>query len=125
NVAFLSKILPNFDAPEAGISRYSDLSPYKIKITLSAPDDLNSIRILYHPKITELKPILIIPEDTTDLDNVSIYENQIIRRNGKTATLWISASQHYETIILSNSNFMRLEINSGTIVRTQSAPGNG
>jgi hypothetical protein len=123
NVEFLTEILPNFNAPEAKISRYSDLSPYRVKIRLADSKDVDSLRVLYRPKHSALEPILVPLKRTADSNNFSIYDNQILRQNGREATVWLSCSQLYETVILANSKSMMVELSKGSIERRQSTPG--
>jgi hypothetical protein len=125
NVAFMTEILPYFHAPEANISRYSDVSPYRVKIRLSDPKDVGSLRILYRPKHSALQPILVPLSRTADPENFSNYENQILRQNGRDATVWLSCSQLYEAVILANSKAMTVELDKGKIERRQSTPGFG
>lgn len=125
NVSFLTEILPNFDAPEANISRYSDVSPYRVKVLLADAKDVESLRVLYRPKHPALEPILVPLKKTRDPENFSVYENQILRENGREATVWLSCSQLYETVILANSRSMTVNLSKGSIKRRQSTPGFG
>ncbi|MEE4210227.1 MAG: D-glucuronyl C5-epimerase family protein, partial [Parvularcula sp.] len=44
NIAFLVEVLPNFDAREVSISRYSDASPYRVKVELADAADVDSLQ---------------------------------------------------------------------------------
>jgi hypothetical protein len=123
NVAFLAEVLPNFDARDASISRYSDVSPHRVKVTLASPDDADTLRVLYVPKIEGLQPVLVPLERTADPENFSNYDNQILRQNGREAIVWLSCSQLYDTVVLADSTSMSLTMHTGEVVRTQSAPG--
>ncbi|MGK2741203.1 D-glucuronyl C5-epimerase family protein [Tepidicaulis sp. LMO-SS28] len=125
NVEFLAEIVANFDADSARISRYSDVSPYRIKVTLSRPGDVDTLELLYLPRIDGLPSIRVPLERTADADNFSPYENQIWRQNGRIAFVWASCSQHYDTILVSRSDEMVAEVDSGIVSRRQSTPGKG
>ncbi|WP_319532655.1 D-glucuronyl C5-epimerase family protein [uncultured Cohaesibacter sp.] len=125
NVLFLSQIIQNFDCGEMGISRYSDLCPYRTKIYLASPDDVPSLQILYRPKFDGLPTIKVIPQFTQDPDSFSAYDNQIFRQNGKIAHVWLSMSQLYETFVCSSSKQMRLTVSIGELNRTSTGPGLG
>ena len=123
NVSFLSKILPNFDAREARISRYSDVSPYRAKVRLAAPEDFAGLQLLYRPKIDGLPAIRVPLESPSDAAEVSIYDNRIIRQNGRDAQVWLSCSQLYETVLVSQSSEMTVAIGAGKIDRKATTPG--
>jgi hypothetical protein len=124
NVEFLAKVLPNFDAKESKLSRYSDLSPYRARIQLASAEDVKKLKILYRSKLQELPSIIVPLKMTEDKSNFSIYENQIVHQNGKTIHLWISCSQLYDTIIICNTNSMSAEIAKGVIDHQKATPGN-
>lgn len=123
NISFLAEILPNFDAREVRISRYSDVSPYRARVTLAAAEDVDSLRVLYSPKHPELPTILVPLDRTRDPDRFSVYENQILRQNGRIAFVWISCSQLYETALIAESTSMHVEIKRGQLGRQQTTPG--
>jgi hypothetical protein len=125
NVEFLVATLPNFDDREAGLSRYSDLSPYRARVTLSRPDDVEMLEVLYRPLVDGLPAIRVPLERVSDPASFSVYENRILRQNGRTAFVWLSCSQLYETVLISRSDSMIAEIDAGTINRRQSTPGYG
>ncbi len=125
HVAFLAEVLPNFDDRQAGISRYSDVSPYRVTVTLDRPRDMDSLAALYVPRMDEL-PLVRVPIRTTpDPSNFSPYDNQIVRQQGRSADVWISCSQLYNTILVARSEKMTVRMNRGTIERFQSTPGHG
>lgn len=123
NIAFLVETLPNFDARDQRISRYSDLSPYRVNVTLESADQVDSLRIIYAPRVEGLEPILVDLERTEDPEDFSIYENQIFRQNGASAFVWLSCTQLYDTILLAESPTMQIAMNSGEVNRTATAPG--
>lgn len=124
NVAFLAKILPCFDCREARISRYSDLSPYRAKVTLAKPQDVSSLRLLYIPRLQELTPILVpLASRERNGDEFSIYENHIFSQNGRSAHVWLSCSQLYDTVLISDSRSMEVSLHAGVIDRKKATPG--
>lgn len=123
NIAFLAKILPNFDVSDQNISRYSDLSPYRVKATTDSEQSVGSMRVLYIPKISELKPILVPLKPTADTGNFSPYENQMFKRDGKSAFVWLSCSQLYDTVLVADSASLSLEMKVGAYDRKASTPG--
>lgn len=123
NVSFLAEILPEFDSREAGLSRYSDVSPYRVKIRLTSPEDFDSLNVLYRPVFEGLPAIKVDLAPVDDPDDFSVYENQILRQNGREAFVWISCSQLYETVLASSSEEMSVELSRGTIDRRSTTPG--
>lgn len=124
NVAFLAKTLPLFHCQEAHISRYSDLSPYRAKLTLATPQDIRSLRVLYVPRVEELSPIIVpLASCEHDDEEFSVYENHIHSQNGRVAFVWLSCSQLYDTVLISDSRSMEVTINAGVINRKASTPG--
>jgi len=123
NVTFLVNILPIFDCREARISRYSDLSPYRAKITLGRPEDVDTLEVFYRPRIDGLPAIRIPLERTGNPDNFSPYENQILRQAGRNAFVWLSCSQIYETVVVARTASMTAQIKTGVLDRKQASPG--
>ncbi len=125
NVAFLVRIIGNFDARDAGLSRYSDVSPYRVKVRVASADDIRGLQLLYRPRIDGLPTIRVPLEPTKDPDNFSMYDNQIVRQNGREAWVWLSCSQLYTTTLVSASSSLSLEVETGEIKRDRTAPGSG
>ena len=125
NVRFLARILPHFDAPADGLSRYSDVSPYKVKITLGTAEDAGGLEVLYRPELPELKPIRVPLASPENAKGLSIYENHITRISGTTVSAWLSCSQLYETVLLAKSSVLGVELDTGVVNRRQSSPGSG
>jgi hypothetical protein len=123
NIGFLVDILPLFDCRDAQISRYSDLSPYRAKISVARPEDVNTLEVLYRARIDGLPSIRVPLEKTHDPNNFSPYENQILRQSGRNAFVWLSCSQLYETIVVAKSTSLSAEINTGVLDRKQASPG--
>jgi hypothetical protein len=125
NVAFLAEVLPAFDVPEHRISRYSDLSPYRLRLTLERPQDAAGLRVLYLPRHDRL-PSLLVP--LTTLDNPgkpSPYDNQIVATNGRVLHAWVSCSRLYTTYVLSPGASLAATVNTGVVDPLRSAPGVG
>lgn len=126
NVAFLAEILPVFDDPEHRVSRYSDLSPYRLRLTLARPEDADGLRVLYLPRFDGL-PSFVVP--LTTLDNgggkPSPYDNQIVATNGKVVHAWVSCSRLYTTYVLSPGASLGGTLETGVVDRQRAAPGFG
>lgn len=125
NVAFLVRIIGNFDARDAGLSRYSDVSPYRVKVRVASADDIRGLQLLYRPRIDGLPAIRVPLELTKDPDNFSMYDNQIVRQNGREAWVWLSCSQLYTTTLVSASSSLSIEVQTGQIKRRKTTPGSG
>ena len=125
NIAFMAEILPVFDAPEANISRYSDLSPYRATVTLAEAKDVASLEVLYMPRHRALEPVLVPLSLTPDASNFSIYENQIVAQQDSVAMAWISCSQLYDTVLMARTDAMSLVLDKGVIHRERTTPGFG
>lgn len=121
NVSFLARILASFDAADAGISRYSDVSPYRANVTLIRPEDIDTLRLLYIPRLPELKPVQVQLRQAGEGER-SVYDNAILQRQGSTAVIQLSCSQHYETLLVSKSPAMGLSMLKGRVDRTASTP---
>lgn len=125
NVAFLIGIIANFDARDAGLSRYSDVSPYRVKVRVASPNDIRGLQVLYRPRVEGLPTIRVPLEATQKPKNFSIYDNQIVRQNGREAWVWLSCSQLYKTTLISRSSSFSIEIDTGEIRRDRTTPGAG
>jgi hypothetical protein len=69
-------------------------------------------------------PSILVPlARTKDPKNYSNYENQILSQDGRSAQVWVSCSQLYDTVLLADTDQMILEVGSGVLDRKQSAPG--
>lgn len=123
NVAFLAKVLPNFDAPDVTISRYSDLSPYRVKVRLAEPADVASLQVLYRPRIEGLPAIKVPLRVKGENEEISSYENHIARQNGREAFVWLSCSQLYDTVVAARSSEMTVQLGRGEYDRLATTPG--
>jgi hypothetical protein len=125
NIAFLIDIIANFDARDAGLSRYSDVSPYRVKVRVASPHDIRSLQVLYRPRVEGLPAIRVPLETTSKPENFSIYDNQVVRQNGREAWVWLSCSQLYQTTLISTSSSFSIEVDTGEIKRNRTTPGAG
>ncbi len=125
NVEFLADILANFDARDATISRYSDLSPYRVKVRLASPDDVENLQVLYRPMVAGLPAVKVPLEPPLDAKDFSAYDSQILRQNGREVFVWLACSQMYETVLISQSTEMRVEFATGEYNRRATTPGFG
>lgn len=125
NTAFLATILPNFDDRSSTISRYSDVSPYRAKVRLSTPQDVEALQVLYRPTIDGLPAIRVPLTAPANPDDTSPYDTQLIRQDGREAFVWLACSQMYETVLFSKSAEMTVEMRSGVAGRKATTPGLG
>lgn len=123
NVEFLADILPNFDARHATISRYSDMSPYRVKVRVASPGDVADLQVLYRPIVDGLPAIKVPLAPPLDPDDFSIYDSQILRQNGREALVWLGCSQMYETVLVSRSEELSVQFAIGEYDRRSTTPG--
>lgn len=126
SVSFLSKVLRNFDAGRSHTSRYSDVSPYQVRIRLNHEHDVATLNVLYRPKVDHL-PVIRVPlnlDSVNATQKISPYDNHIYGQDGKNFFAWISCSQMYDTVIVAKTESMLVQLNSGVIEPRQTTPGN-
>ena len=105
NVTFLAETLEDFHDRDTGLSRYSDLSPYKVRLACSEPEQ--QFLAWYGPKRSGL-PELVYPLCPVDGKlGVSPYDNQLLTResDGKAKSAMVSSSAKYTTAIVSTGPF--------------------
>lgn len=115
NIAFLAKTLAQYDDEGTGLSRYSDSSPYRISIAFQRNQPLE-LFAYYQSKHAELENIVV---PLSRLDNpegeASPYDNQLLDidvRRG-VASAMITASQKYDTYLLSTNGPISITLDPG------------
>lgn len=122
NLLFLGKVLSNFHDEKTGLSRYSDLSPYRIRVHHGAsnPPRLTAFYKAKHEGWDDLAfDLTVIAYETQ-----SPYDNQIIRQTRSFTDIWISCSQNYETYLVSDKP-VTVTFNTGEYSPYRSMPGTG
>ncbi len=122
NIRFLADSLENFHDEKSGLSLYSDLSPYRVRVHHEA-EKRPRLTALYKARRDGLDDLAfdlkIIKHDTR-----SPYDNQIIREAKSFMDIWISCSRNYETFLVSNSP-ITVSFNTGEYSPYRSTPGTG
>src|SRR5262249_23595740 len=83
NLAALIQLLPSFDAPDAQLSRYSNLCPYVFKAHMSANGtsrDAPRIIVEYSPHMSGWNPYRIAPLPSGEGLRPCAYDNRIERK---------------------------------------------
>lgn len=122
NVSTLARVLPSFHDPATGLSLYSDLCPYRVRI--HHPDGPpRALYAFYSSReqdlddlVFELKPIE---------GDRSSYDNRIIRSTPNYTVVWISCSQRYDTYLVAEGSSFTAEFATGTYDPHRATPAGG
>jgi len=122
NYSFLSKSLPRYHDHRTGLSKYSDLVPYQVRLEPGGED----YRVLYIPQQEYRNTItnsLIF--NLIKYNSKSPYDNRIIKTNDAYAIAWIGCSSLYDTWIYRESKPFRLLIQTGLYSPKRATPDRG
>ncbi len=123
NLEFLARSLPQFHDKRSGLSLYSDLSPYRVRVT--AKDDPSlSLVAFYRARIPELED-LVFPLVDIPGTALSLYDNQLFQRSGSVSDVFVSCSQLYETYLVSDDGPFIAELVTGQYDPYRSTPDLG
>ena len=122
NIQFLAKTLDNFHDKETGLSLYSDLCPYRVRVHHET-EELHRLTVFYKARSSDLDALAfdlkVIGHDTQ-----SPYDNQIIRETQSFTDIWINCSQNYETYLVSDRP-VTVSFSTGKYSPYRSTPGTG
>ncbi len=122
NIFTLAQVLPSFHDSTTGLSLYSDLCPYRVRIYHpdGPPDNLY---VFYKSRLPELDDLVfkleLIKEDS------SSYDNRIIKTTSGWTDIWISCSQRYDTYLIGEGKPFSVEFNVGEYDPYQTTPAGG
>jgi hypothetical protein len=123
NVRFLARSLDRFHDPKSGLSRYSDLCPYRVSVEW---DDAGQreLTAFYKSRVSELDNL------SFDLREIahptrSAFDNQVIRETPTGIEAWVSCSQEYDTYLVSTSGPFTVRLVAGVYEPEHSTPGAG
>ncbi len=123
NVRFLARSLDRFHDPESGLSRYSDLCPYRVSVEW---DDAGQreLTAFYRSRVRELDDLAF---DLVEIENPtrSAFDNQVIRETPTGIEAWVSCSQEYDTYLVSTSGPFTVRFAAGVYEPEDSTPGAG
>lgn len=114
NLDYLANTLSRFDSPSHNLSKYSDLTPYTIKINQLSPE--TPLKVVYTSNDKKLKNLVFTLQDTEN-NKFSRYDTQKLSKN----TARISISGSYKTTLLSESPFS-ISINEGVYSPKKATP---
>jgi hypothetical protein len=123
NLQFLASALERFQDPQSGLSRYSNLCPYRIRIETGGNTSL-PLTAFYRARIPELDNLAFDLAEIGGLSH-SNYDNQIIRQTSTGVEAWVSCSQEYDTYIVSLDGPFKVELETGTYDPYRSTPSSG
>lgn len=123
NVRFLARSLERFHDPVSGLSRYSDLCPYRVVVEWDDGEqhDLVAFYRALVPELDDLAFDLGVIEHSTR----SSFDNQVIRWTSGGAEAWVSCSQNYDTYLVSTGGPFTVTFETGAYEPTRSTPGRG
>jgi len=122
NINFLATCLKNFHDEQTGLSLYSDLCPYSVRLHHETEKPQN-LTVFYKSTIGDFND-LVFELKAIEHDTQSPYDNQIIRQTKSFTDIWISCSQHYETYIVSDKP-VNASFSTGKYSPGRSTPGKG
>ena len=123
NLVFLAEVLPHFHHNETGLSLYSDLSPYRARISYEAGEVL-PLSAFYESRIEQLDN-LAFELQVIDHETVSPFDNQIIRKTPTFIDAWLSISALFNTYIVSERGPFSVTMQGGEYSPTRATQGSG
>ncbi len=123
NVRFLARILPSFNDEKTGLSLYSNLCPYFVSVRVAGAQSY-SLTAFYQSRVPELADLRFSLSEIAG-ETHSPYDNQVVTRSETSAEVWVSASQLYETYIVSKDGPFAVEFDSGTYDPYRATPARG
>jgi len=115
NLQFLSRTLSHYDDGACRLSRYSDCSPYRVSLAWDAKKEPD-FHVFYKSRLDDLDNVVVRLEFLDNPDGApSLYDNQLIapmRRPGF-VTATITASQKYDTVLVSKSGPFSVTLDPG------------
>lgn len=122
SVATLAQSLPSFHDVKTGLSLYSDLCPYRVRIR-HPNGPLEKLFVFYKAReaglddlVFELKPIE---------NDRSSYDNRVIRSTKSFTDVWISCSQRYDTYLVAEGAPFTAEFTTGVYDPKRATPAAG
>jgi len=122
SVATLAQDLPSFHDAKTGLSLYSDLCPYRVRIR-HPNGPLKKLFVFYKAReagldnlVFELKPIM---------NDRSSYDNRVIKSTKSFTDVWISCSQRYDTYLVAEGAPFTAEFTTGTYDPKRATPAAG
>jgi hypothetical protein len=122
NIDFLAATLPSYDAPEVGLSRYSDTSPYSVVLTYQS-DRVPDFSVRYQPLLEGLEPIDYSLRMQDQTNGVSFYDNQIVKADANRMSALVSCNSKYRTIVRSRDVAFRAVLFRGQYDWESTVPG--
>ena len=123
NVRFLARSLDGFHDPISGLSRYSDLCPYRVVVEWD-DGERSDLTAFYRARVPELDD-LAFDLGVIEHPTRSSFDNQVIRWTSGGAEAWVSCSQNYDTYLVSTGGPYTVTFETGTYEPTRSTPGRG
>lgn len=124
NLAFLADTLEYFNYPENNLSRYSDLSPYRVRVSYEG-DAAPNLDALYLARDQRLRNIRVPIRYLDNERSPALYQNQIIRASPGKLDVYVSCAQRFRTLLLGDRGPFRVELESGRYEPKSSSPGKG
>ena len=123
NLAALAQLLPSFDAPDAQLSRYSNLCPYVFRAHLGRTSrDVPRVIVEYSPHMSGWNAYRIDPLRSGEGLRPCAYDNRIEREARSSIDLRLSASGLHDLRIHVEAECSHLSFDPGTFDKTTTIP---
>jgi len=122
NYAFLAKSLPRYHDERTGLSKYSDLVPYRVRLEPGGDD----YRVLYVPRASfrrNVKDSIVFKLEK--YGSKSPYDNQIVKTNKVYTLAWVACSGLYDTYLFRESGPFTLSVKTGEFSHKRATPAGG
>ena len=112
NVATLAKLLPHFDDESSRLSRYSNVSPYRVRVHFRRSlRDMPRVGLLYRSHLEGFSAYLI-KDLWRDGCAQNYFENQILRFSRPYADVLVSSSSLYDLELQVAADATHMEVSS-------------
>jgi len=123
NYAFLAKTISDFHDQKTGLSLYSNLVPYQLRLE----PGLKKLQVLYLPlkKYARTLHPLLFDLRADSYSGGSPYDNHVVKSNKAYTIAWVSCSKMYSTHVVSEGGPFTASLWTGEYSPTRATPSRG
>ena len=122
NYAFLAKSLSRYHDERTGLSKYSDLVPYRVRLEPGG-DDYSALYVPRSGFRDFVSDNLIF--ELKNLNSKSPYDNQVVKTNKVYTLAWVACSSLYDTYLFRESGPFIVSLKTGVFSHKRSTPAGG
>jgi hypothetical protein len=121
-IPMLAESLPSFHDEKTGLSLYSDLCPYRVRVH-HPNGPFEKLFVFYKAREADLND-LVFELNAIENDR-SPYDNRVISCTNSFTDVWISCSQRYDTYLVTDEGLFTVEFTTGGYDPKHATPAAG